>query len=459
MSVRNTRAGKQRDNSISDNAIRVITINNNRFVVGLEWETIKAQRTVMKVVRQIGKERNLDVVAIRNADAIQAGFAPKSKKKLRGAYSLIVSLASLLEGCCIAVIPLGQNDKGEDEFTLVGRTGKGAIHPVSDTVYTESEVRQTVLDTKQELRGNQPHDIDIPVYGDVDRFPWISDQLDLNEILKPANIQKDFRLKPLRWGMTKPQLISVAVILAIISIMAYLTLNHFETQDRIRRAAVQSEMIKKAEIDKQARYQTALDNMKHPWISTSSVSTFLEGCQEGLKKLSLSIEGWEPTMAKCSQEGMSASYNRPDNSAVTTSSFIKTVRALYGENPDFNTTDTSVTAFGFSHTLKPNGDDPLQDMGVQLLNIISLFQSVNIPASFKEVAIKDVEKNEQGEDLPLQDWTEYTFDVETTTPPDLIFKNGEFDGLRIKEIIYVIGNGSLTYKISGVVYGKRKIKK
>lgn len=443
----------------SETAIRILNVNNHRFVVGLEWETIKAHRKVMQEVRKIGKSRNLDVVAIRKAEAIQAGFAPKSQQKLRGAYSLIVSLASLLEGSCIAVIPIGNTDSGEAEYTIVGRTEKGAIHPVSDVIYLESEIKQVVLDLKQDLRGNQQH-TEIPVYGDLDKFTWVTDALDLKEILKSSNLKKDYRLKPLRWGMTKNQLIGFAAALLMSGVAVFFILNHLDEQEQLKRAAVQAMMKQQEEINRNARYQAALDKLKHPWITTSSIPVFLQGCNDGLKKLNLSIEGWQLAMLKCSQEGMTVNYNRPDNSAATAEKFVEAVRAIYGTDPAFNITQTSMSVFFVAHSLAPNGDDPFQDIGQQRLKIISLFQGVNIPASLTEVAIKDVEKNEEGEDLPLQDWQEYTFDVQTTVPPQLIFKNGEFIGMRVNSVIYEFGQdeGSVTYKIAGSVYGKRIIK-
>ncbi len=447
---------KNTDSISNDAAIRVLTINNHRFVVGLEWETIKAHRKVMQEVKRIGKERNRDVVAIRKAEAIQAGFAPKSGKKLRGAYSLIVSLASLLEKSCIAVIPLGKNENGIEEYTLVGRTEKGAIHPVSDAVYPESQIKQVVLDLKQDLRGNQQY-TEIPVYGDQDRFTWVTESLDLNEILKSSNLIKDFRLKPLRWGMTKNQLLAFTAVLLMSGVAVFFIHNHLEEKENLRRAASVALIKQQEEINKKARYQAQLDKLKHPWIKTSSIPDFLMGCSEGLKKLHLSIEGWTPGAIKCSQDGISVNYNRPDNSAVTTEKFVDAVRNIYGITPDFNFTKTSMTAFFIKHDLPPNGDDPFQEMGQQLLKIISLFQAVNIPASFNEVGIKDIKTNEEGDELPLQDWQEYTFEIETTVPPQLIFKNGEFTGMRINSIIYGIEQeqGSLSYKIEGSVYGKR----
>ncbi|PHM25037.1 type 4b pilus protein PilO2 [Xenorhabdus budapestensis] len=448
---------KNPGSAIKETAIRILTINHYRFVVGLEWETIKAQRNFMKEVRKIGKARNLDVVAIRDVEASpQAGFAPKTQQKLRGHYSLIVALASLLKGCCIAVIPLGQNKHHEEEYTLVGRTEKGSIHPVSDTIHTGKDIKQVVLDLKQELRGNQ-QDISIPVYGDPARFTWITEALDFKALLTPAHMSKDFRLKPLHWGMTKGQLIGFTAVLVMSGVAVLFILHYLDERDRIKSAAVQARLMKQEEINKKARYQAALDKMKHPWITSSSIPIFLQGCEAGLKKLPLSIAGWTPAMVKCNQAGMSVNFNRPDNSAVTSEEFVKAIRKIYGTEPDFNITQTSMSALSIAHKLHPNGDDPMQNMGQQLLKVISLFQSVNIPASLTEVPIKDITKNGEGEDLPLQDWKEYTFHVETRVPPQLVFKGGEYTGIRINRIIYEIGQdqGSVTYKISGSVYGIR----
>ncbi|WOI84536.1 type 4b pilus protein PilO2 [Citrobacter braakii] len=164
---------------------------------------------------------------------------------------------------------------------------------------------------------------------------------------------------------------------------------------------------------------------------------------------------------QCTQGGLNVNYNRPDNSAVTAEDFVKAVRVLFGADPAFSITQTSMSAFSVEHNFPPNGDDPFQNMGEQLLKIVSLFQGVNIPATLAEVSIKDVEKNAEGEDLPLQDWQEYTFDVETDVQPQLIFKDGDFIGMRINSIIYEIGQDqrSITYKIKGSVYGKRKLPK
>lgn len=443
--------------SVDDSRIRLLHFHNKRYVVGLEWETIKAQRNLMKEIRRIGRKRNLDVVAIRKSDSIQAGFAPKTKHKLRGGYSLVVTLASLLDGCCIAVVPIGCDENGVREFTLVGRTEKGGIHPNSDEIYTESNIHQTVVDLRDALRGSK-REMNVPIYGDPDMFPWVTDALDLESILHPSHIQKDFMLRPLTWGMTKKQIYVLSAVVLMSFLLLYFVIDHLGEQEVQRQLQIERNIIKQEEINKKARYQAALDKLKHPWVTKPSVSNFLLACKEkGIGVLSLSIKGWIPAIVHCEDSGFVANYVRPEYSAVTTKEFVDAVREEFGVGVDFNFTQTSMAAFSVQFESTPNGDDPMLSMEAQLLKLISIFQKVNIPASFTSIAIKDVEKNEQGEDLPRQDWQEYSFNVETEIPPELIFIRDDFQGVRINSITYTVNNdkGNISYKIAGSVYGKR----
>lgn len=73
------------------------------------------------------------------------------------------------------------------------------------------------------------------------------------------------------------------------------------------------------------------------------------------------------------------------------------------------------------------------------------------------VAITDVKKNSEGEDLPLQDWQEYMFSAETDVPPRMIFTGSSYPGVRLSHITVAINtsDGSVRYKLSGSLYGKR----
>lgn len=447
---------KADETGVNEGRIHILEYHKRRFVVGLQWETIRATRNLMKEVRRIGKERRLDVVAIRKSDAIQAGFAPKTKKKLRGGYSLIVTLASILEGCCIAIVSLGQNEQGESIYTLVGKTEKGGIHPYSDEIYQESQLNQVIVDLKSDLRGNNTG-LDIPVYGDLERFTFVTDILDLNLLLNPKNLSKDFRLKPLTWGMTKNQLLVLGVMI-LLAIIGLFLLNHYnEQQEERQRIARRIQAEKLEEINKDARYKSALDKFKHPWIGTPSIEGFLSSCSVMVNKIPLSVAGWSPTTIECDGSEMKATLARPENSATTTKNVVEKIRKIFGVEAKFFFNQTSIVSFSITNNVKANGDDPKKDTGDQLLKIISTFQAVNINAVLNAIPIKDAEKNEFGENLPLQDWQEYTFDVDTSIPPQLIFVKDEFSGMRLNKIIYTVDPGSSTiqYKIVGSVYGTR----
>ncbi|MBG6243574.1 MAG: conjugal transfer protein, partial [Candidatus Symbiopectobacterium sp. Dall1.0] len=71
------------------------------------------------------------------------------------------------------------------------------------------------------------------------------------------------------------------------------------------------------EINRTARYKTALDTLKHPWISTPSVSAFLASCSHLKDRLPLSVAGWIPTTVECNHTALNVTLVRPEHSATT----------------------------------------------------------------------------------------------------------------------------------------------
>ncbi|AVF38198.1 type 4b pilus protein PilO2 [Rahnella sikkimica] len=434
--------------------IHVLTFHQRRFVVGLTWQTIRAQRNPMKEIRRVGKEQGLDLVAVRQSDSIQAGFAPKTRLRLRGAYSLSVALASLLEGCCIAVVALGKDSQGNAQFTMMGKTERGGIHPFSDRIYSEVDLQQYIIDLKDQLRGSKGN-MEIPVHGDP-AFSWVTTPLDLGVLLAPSNLSKNFKLRPLTWGMTRGQLVAtgVAVVLAIIALMVYL---HFENErEAAARQASLKEIARQAELNRQARYKAALEGLRHPWTDQPSVTTFISHCREGLDRVPISIKGWISTVVVCTPSDISVQSVRRTNSATTTAQYVQAVKTLFGVTAVFNFQNSSLTSFSLPQTLSPEGDDPMVPVGERLMNFISLFQALNIDLSVSAVPIKKAEKNKQGEEMPQQDWLTYTFSAETDIPPQQIFTGNSYTGIRLSSITLAVNSadGSLRYKISGSLYGK-----
>lgn len=434
--------------------IRILTFHQRRFVIGLTWQTIRAQRNPMKEIRRVGKEQGLDLVAVRQSDSIQAGFAPKTRLRLRGAYSLTVALASLLEGCCIAVIALGEDAQGNEQFTLVGKTERGGIHPYSDRIYGGGELTQCIIDLKDELRGSRGN-LDIPVHGDP-ALSWVTSPLDLATQLAPANLSKNFRLRPLTWGMTRGQLIATgfALILAVAALMVY---QHVQGErEAAARQVKLKEVARQEELNRQARYKAALAGLRHPWTDHPSVISFISHCRSGLDKVPISIGGWISTSVVCTDTDISVQSVRRTNSAVTTVEFVNAVKALFGVTADFNFQNSSLTSFSLPQKLPPEGDDPMIPVGERLMNFISLFQALNIDLSVAAIPLKKAEKNAEGEEMPQQDWQEYTFSAESDISPQQIFTGSSYTGIRLSDITIGINSsdGSLRYKISGSLYGK-----
>lgn len=435
--------------------IRVLTINQRRFVVGLTWQTIRAQRNPMKEIRRVGKEQGLDLVAVRRSDSIQAGFAPKTRLRLRGTYSLTVALASLLEGCCIAVVSLGEGPEGVMQYTLVGKTERGGIHPWSDKIYAAEQLRQTLIDLRGELRGSKGN-LEVPVYGALE-LAGVTAPLDLEAVLAPKQLSKEFRLRPLTWGMTRGQLMTAAAVIALTLAGLSFWLHIEGEREAAARAALQREMARQAELNKQARYKAAQAGFKHPWVEQASVASFIEQCQRVLDRVPLSIAGWMTVTVVCSQDDVSVQSIRRTNSATTTAGYVAAVKKLFGVTPVFSFSDSSQTSFTLPQTQKPEGDDPMIAANERLMLFISRFQSLNIDLAVSAVPIKDVKKNSEGEDLPLQDWQEYQFSAETEVPPREIFSGAGFTGIRLSKVTVGVNtsDGSVRYKITGSLYGKR----
>lgn len=159
----------------------------------------------------------------------------------------------------------------------------------------------------------------------------------------------------------------------------------------------------------------------------------------------------------CTDVDVSVQSVRRTNSAATTEKYVEAVQKLFGVTPVFNFQDSNQTSFSLAQKLPPEGDDPMVPAGERLMHFISIFQALNIDLSVTAVPITDVKKNREGEDLPLQDWQEYQFSAETDVPPIMIFDGTNYTGIRLTKITSVTNtsDGSVRYKISGSLYGKR----
>nr|WP_240313945.1 type 4b pilus protein PilO2 [Candidatus Fukatsuia symbiotica] len=263
--------------------IRLVTYNNKVFVVGLEWRAIKGGLHYMKEVKAIGKRENLDVVAIRQNDSIQAGFAPKFTVPLKGKYSLAVSLVSLIPGKWLAVIPLNKDDLNTD-YIVMASTG-GLVMPWTDKIVSPAVLEQEVVDITSRLAKGEG---EFKVFGDK-RFLWVTDDLSLTALLTVKNLKKEFKLKPLTWGLTKKERVSWAVFLVFL-LIAFSFFNRYQQNKEHKARLLAIEKQKLADdINKEARYKAALLSLKHPWVDKPSIQHFIQRCDQTLQQIPLSL--------------------------------------------------------------------------------------------------------------------------------------------------------------------------
>nr|WP_268807596.1 type 4b pilus protein PilO2 [Candidatus Hamiltonella defensa] len=234
--------------------IHIVTYNKKSFVVGLEWRAIKGGLHFMREVKEIGKRENLEVVAIRQNESIQAGFAPKFSIPLKGKYSLAVSLVSLIPGKWLAVIPV---ESMEDNFIVIASTG-GLVMPWTDKIVPAEALEQEVVDITARLSQGEG---EVKVFGDK-RFLWVTDERDWSDVLAVKNLKKEFKLKPLTWGLTQKEKIGWASFFIFILSVLYFLNEYWDHQEHLARLMAIEKQKLADDINQAARYQASLLSLK-----------------------------------------------------------------------------------------------------------------------------------------------------------------------------------------------------
>ncbi|ECE8411174.1 TPA: type 4b pilus protein PilO2 [Escherichia coli] len=451
------------ESQIQHKKIKVITVNGNNFAVGLDWKALNNARKHMKEAKEYGKKNGLDVVAIKKGDFIQAGFAPKQAKSIKGMYSLALSLVSIIPGAWIGVFPIHGNDEDSDQYILVASGDNGAVIPWTDVVVDKADIKKLVDGLKNDLHDPERNE-QVSVIGDIS-FPWVTQEANLSDVLTSDVLKKDYKLKPLTFGLTRKQIVYIFILLAV-AIAALLAINYYLEQQAIEAERLrQAEIARQEEINKQAKYKMMMESLKHPWIEKPSVYDFIVACDIAIKSIPLSIEGWRPVLVDCENNQNPSSkdnavmqlvpvYNRGGESTANSDSFAKKVRELFNTEPVFNIKDSTVASFILPVQSKKNGDDPLEPMSERIIMLSTVLQKHGIGYNYVE-NVQKVETTD--ETIPPPDWSEIKFSYDSSITPRLIFKTLALDGIRLNRITYKINNaeGETNYSVEGTVYGKK----
>lgn len=431
----------------SGSEISVIKINGNSFVSGLVWEPLK-QRAYMKEAREIGKREKMDIVAIRLGFMAQAGFVKKDKGVTKGMYSLASALAGQIQSDAW----IGAFELPTGQFALVA-VFSGMIVSGCDFVGD----RQEVLNHLKEM-DSQPKVMEfLKVFHPAD-FGYRGSPLDIEALLKPEVLRKDYVLKQLTFGLTRRELIQYG---AAVAVLAGLAIGYEQWQAYLVREAAekarQAELLHQkqlAELSARAGADQTVQALKHPWATLPGVVDFLNGCQAAIDSLPLALKGWTSESALCTPTSLEAVYGRTGK--TTFNDFVEAARDRF-PNPPVLMEGGDRAGVGDVVSLGAGGDDELLPFEKLQADFTSYLQQLDLKADIVAVEIPvpiqpPLPGGEAPPPAPVPDWKQFSFSLTSPYSPQYLFAGLPLKGVRLVEISVVRQGPQLTWSLKGEMY-------
>jgi len=429
---------------------QIIVHRGKSFVTGLRWHPLGSVTGYMKEARQFGKENNLDIVAIRRTPGIiQAGFVSRSDGVTKGMYSLAATLAGQLGDSWIAAWRV---DQAEDRFAVVA-VHKGGIIPGCDLIGTEAEVRRRVAQPRS--RGPAFEDWYLPP-----EFGMGGKLVDIEELLHPSKLKREYRLRPLMFGLSKAELAQLIVVGLVVAAGLTGWMQWQAYQDKIQRearlAAEQKRLEELARLQEESGTEQHLQALEHPWAKRPSVASFVTGCSTVMYQLPLNIQGWAFANAQCDGSQVLASYKRSGNS--TAAQLIAATAGHFSDRPAFFDEGNSAT-LKFDISLPAAGDEPLAEALDALANLSSWLHGFAQEPTLKEVPVVMPQPAAlPGEPAPPPppppQWKQFELNYVSGILPFDSLSGAPSQGLRLREIKTELQSGLLMWSVTGDLYAK-----
>ncbi|UST77205.1 type 4b pilus protein PilO2 [Pseudomonas siliginis] len=445
--------GQVRDVEPRRPTVTTTTINGLKFVSGLFWQALHSPRHYMKEAKDIGKRDGLEMVAIRDTVEVkQAGFVVKTDGVTKGMYSLAAALAGQLGDTWIGAFKLP-----DGRYAIVAVVG-GSVLPGSDKIGDFDTISKLLK--KLFSRGTEFKEVYAPP-----EMGFGGEDLDIETLLKPSNLNKAYTLKPLTFGLTKKEWYALGVAgvallaLAIGGWQWHLKLDREEKAAALEAARIEAQRL--AELNAKTRAEQVAPALKHQWAQQASLHDFVTACLSVANSKPLSISGWPAGTATCSNDQYAVSYKR--TGTATVNQFIVAARAWFELVPAFTSGgDTALLNQSLAMTLA--GDEELGDLDSTLAGFTSHFQQVKIKPTLVEIPYKAPPQpaalpGSAASDLPpppLPDWTEFSFSIESEIPPEILIQGMSSRGIRITEIVIEVKESArMSWTIKGALYAKK----
>lgn len=435
---------------MSHNDISIVKVNGKEFVSGLMWEPLKRPRAYMAEAREIGKRESMDIVAIRlGLTMIQAGFVKKGNGVTKGMYSL----ASALSGQIKEDSWIGAFALPDGQYALVA-VHRGLIVPGCDIVADKTTVHDLLVEKDSQRKIMEFN----KVYHPAD-FHHRGIELDIEQVLAPSALRKEYALKQLKFGLTRQELFLVggALFAVVISTVAYLQWVAYQEAEAAKEAARQEQLRleKLRELNALAGADQSLQALEHPWAKKPGIQDFLNGCHGAIDSLPLSLGGWIFKSASCTPDNYQAEYLREGK--TTFLSFSAAAQGRFSAPPVL-LDDGDRAKLSDSISIGVGGDDDLVPYAQLQADFLSHLQEVDLKATISEpVSVPPAPVLPGGEptpSMPLPDWKQYSFAITTLNTPKSIFSNYTPPGIRLVEIKAVRENAQLTWTIQGEIYAR-----
>lgn len=431
----------------NDTPISVVEINGYKFVSGLFWQPLSRPRAYMAEARKIGKEHQMDIVALRTGLRYQAGFVSKDKGVDKGMYSLASALAGILNDSFLGIFKVPADHDGTPRYALVA-VAEGSIIPDNDIIADFDTILDVAIETTglfgQKLQVYAPSE-----FGDL----GVSREYDLNALITPENLDAEYKLKNLQVGLTPKQMSAIAAFVAV-ALGGLYAFNSWQEeirhQELVEQARKQREL---EEINAKSKVAQTPVALEHPWAKLPSISDFLQHCNFTFDALPLSVAGWHFAESACSQNGVESKYQ---NTSGTPVAYFRNEMLKVNMTPLFNPEGNAVSV-SVPITLPAKGDEKLLSPGDAVASIMSLFQSYGLNPNLMLVPEPAPVALADGSLPPAPNWYTYHFSVVSNVSPKYIFANYPGIGVRLSSIkVQLSSESQLSYNIEGDMYANKQ---
>lgn len=433
-------------------SIRVISVNGHEFVSGLLWKTLAKVQAYEREAKVFGKAEGMDIVALRRtSETAYAGFVKAGIGAKKGQLSLAMALHGELGNDWFGAFELSS---GEYYICAVN---KESILPKGDAITDYEGARQFLSDALSRF-GRAVEEGRYRIFAPVAlKIPVASDgEKSLEELLDRRKYPREYRLRPLTWGMTAREWFYLAMVVVIL--IGGVTLYSIH-KERVAEADRQAELRRQqllAELEAESGREAELASLEYPWVHQSDPRLIVEECKARLNSAPIELGGWLFRRGACKAETGEVVLSYTRTPYATANDFASAARSKAVEFFDI---DEAGDLGLVGHQLESVrfGDERLLDSQQSLASLHSHFQRRGVEMRVLEWSSRSFpsELIEAG----ASPWTMFRFEASAELI-ELVDIGRSFyqPGLRLDELLIDLPAGDVKqamWTIRGEQYGSQ----